>query len=184
MSKAAVWVIRNFEPQLNALLAAIRKFEEYLGPEDDWIEDDRRVLFEAIDGLFGYSTVYDIDDTDYVFTVNASPDGVEEILYAEEYKRNLVSGRKRREIDGKKQYAHGSWAKYSDGGEKQHHVWLFETPAGNTDIYAHYEDNVTDSAGHLHVRDDEDDVVGMKRAYPGALPEIFESHKMTITDER
>lgn len=182
MSKFVVWLIRNFERPLNNLLHRIRTIEKYLGPDEDWVEDDRRILFETFNGFLGYTTIYDIGTTDYVTTAHVSPDAFEEILYEEGYKRNLISGRKRRDVDGTKQYAHGSWAKYFNEDEHQHHVWIFESPDGGTDVYAHAEDNVTDSAAHLHVRDDEDDIGGMIRAAPRGLYDILNEHNIEYSN--
>lgn len=159
----------------------------FLGPEDDWVEDDRRILFELAQQHLGHihTFIYDINDIDYVTSVHASPDAVERILHAEGFERNLISARKCRQTEGGKQYAHGSWAKYyGDENDHQHHVFIFENEHGGTDIYAHYEDNATDSAAHLHVRDDEDDIKGMKRAYAGDLYGIFDKRQLDYGKKR
>lgn len=181
MSKAARYIINNYEQELAAILAGIRKVEELLGPSDDWVEDDRRILFEFADMVLGdyYVFVYNVGNADYVTTAHASPDAIERLLDTNGYDRNLVSGRKFREHhDGGKQWAEGSWALY-DGEGHQHHVYLFESPSGGTDIYAHYEDNVTDPAAHLHVRDDEDDIVGMRRGDPGSVYNILDRNQIS-----
>lgn len=190
MANYAVYIIKNFESRLNALMGVVRSAERFLGPDDDWVEDDRRILFEAAERhlgpLTGYVFIYTIGDRDYIGNVDLSPDEFEEFLHEHDYHRNLVSGRKRRETDGGLQYAYSSWAKYIDdeGGEEnqhQHHVWFFEAEDGSTDVYAHFEDNVIDSAAHLHVRDDDDDIKGMERAEPLNLFEVLDENGIDYT---
>ena len=175
MSSLARRVITNHERKLRLIFRLIRGVESFLGPEDDWVEDDRRRLFEWLQKRYGdsYTFVYHIDDTDYVTSVPLSPDEVDVLLHNNSYERNLVSGRKYRTYNGSKQWAHASWARYYIP-EQQHHVFLFENEDNGTDIYAHYEDDVVDPAAHLHIRDDDDDIVGMQRADPGPLYDIFE----------
>lgn len=145
-------VIRQFEPQLATLLGYLRRAEQFLGPEDDWVEDDRRVLFEAIDPLLrplGRSTITEKGENDYVATVSRTPDEVEVILDDQGYQRNILSTRKyRAHHDGGKQWAVGSWVLDPSDTDSQHHVYLFRSPDGGTDIYAHSEASVTEPAEH------------------------------------
>lgn len=171
--------LNKYEPLLVAIFKVIRSFEETLGPDDDWVEDDRRILFEWLDKHFGdmHKFVYNIGNADYVMTADASPDKVEELLYDADYRRNLISARKAREHhDGGRQWAHGSWA--DDDGDHQHHVFIFESPDGGTDVYAHYEDSPLDPDAHLNLDDGEDDIEGMKRAYVGPLDDLFEEESI------
>lgn len=146
-------LIRHFEPQIAALLSRIRRAEKWLGPSDDWIEDDRRVLFQAADPIarkLGRSTVTEVSARDYTYTVEATPDEVERAL-APDYQRNLLSTRKyRTHHDGGRQWAVGSWVFDPPGTEWQHHVILFRVPNGRTDIYAHREASVRDPSEHHH----------------------------------
>lgn len=133
---------------LQDIIAAVRFAERFLGPDDDWVEDDRRILFEAAQLLFGrwHDFVYEKGDRDYLTTAKATPNDVERAL-AEEYQRNLISARKYRVYDNNKNWAVGSWV--IDDGDVQHHVYLFDRPDGMTDIYTHTEDSVSDPEEHL-----------------------------------
>ena len=146
---------RKLDPLLEATIPAVRRAERFLGPEDDWVEDDRRILYEAAQRHLGHlhTFVREKGPADYVTTANASPDAVERALMGP-YQRNLASTRKYREHhnDGR-QYAVGSFVTavpaHDDGLARQHHVYLFPSPSGGTDIYAHEETRVTEGAEHL-----------------------------------
>lgn len=152
----ATKLIRSYRKPLGKLLGAVRRVEEYLGPEDDWVEDDRRILYEAADKFLrplGRPTIRNIDQRgagDYVTTAAASPDEVEVALDDAGYDRNLLSTRKYRSAhDGGRQWAVGSYVLDPADTDWQHHVYIFPSPDGGTDIYAHRETSVRDPHGHV-----------------------------------
>lgn len=167
----ATKLITLFEPILAPILAAVRRIEEFLGPEDDWVEEDRRILYEAADKFLrplGRSTVTKKTDADYITTVELSPDKVETILHDNGYERNLLSTRKYRvHHNGGKQWAVGSWVLDSDDTDWQHHVFIFHSTESGTDVYAHKEPSVRDPDAH-HKSDD------IEYGNPMNLYEIFE----------
>lgn len=122
--------------------------ERLLGPSDDWVEDDRRILFETAQTLFGrwHTFIREKSTRDYLTTAKASPDMVE-LALSISYQRNLVSSRKYRVYDGHRQWAVGSYV--VDDSDIQHHVYLFPREDGMTDVYAHTEDSVSDPREHL-----------------------------------
>lgn len=140
------------DPYLEPLMATLRGAEEFLGPDDDWVEDDRRILFEAAQRHLGrfHKFVYEKSAEDYVTTAQVDSDVVEEALHAAGYQRNLLSSRKYREHhEGGRQWAEGSWVFDPSDTDWQHHVYLFEAPNGGTDIYAHRETSVREGSEHL-----------------------------------
>jgi hypothetical protein len=142
--------IRRFDSQIAATLGAVRRAERFLGPDDDWVEDDRRIVYEAADSFLrplGRPTVREKGTADYVVTADADSDAVEEALDPP-YQRNLLSTRKYRYVDGHKQWAAGSWVYDPDDTDWQHHVYLFERADGRTDIYAHREASVRNPSDH------------------------------------
>lgn len=146
----------SLDPYLEPLMAAVRRAERFLGPEDDWVEDDRRILYEAAQRHLGqyHDFLREKGPADYFTTAEANSDTVEVALYEAGYRRNLASTRKYREHhDGGHQYAVGSFVKpapaHEDGLERQHHVYLFESPDGGTDLYGHEETSVVEGAEHL-----------------------------------
>jgi len=167
-------IATKLDPILEVVIPAVRRAERFLGPEDDWVEDDRRILFEAAQRHLGdvHQFLRKKTAREYVTTVHASPDAVERALMPP-YQRNLVSTRKYREHhDGGRQWACGSFVVHgldsvpsedsergasegtsdSDGDhgyEEQHHVYLFEAPNGGTDVYAHRETAASEGAEHL-----------------------------------
>lgn len=169
----ATRLIETFEPLLRPLFAGVRRLETLLGPEDDWVEDDRRVLFEAADSILrprGRPTIRAVGDADHVGTVPRSPDAVERVLAEEGYQRNILSSRKYREHHtGGRQWAVGSWVLDPIGDtDDQHHVYLFPSKDGATDVYAHREASVTEPDEH-HGGD------GMERGVPMGLIEVLEA---------
>lgn len=74
---------------LKSLMSAVRRAERFLGPEDDWVEDDRRILYESAQRLLGgyHRFVREKGPADYVTTVHADPDAVESVLMGP-YQRN------------------------------------------------------------------------------------------------
>lgn len=163
----------KLDPVLEPLMGAVRRVEEFLGPEDDWVEADRRIAFQAAQRLLGglHTFVYEKSADDYVTTVHASPDAVESALMPP-YDRNLASARKyRTHHDGGRQWACGSFAVELDKGReglvRQHHVYLFEAPGGGTDVYAHSETSVVEGGEHLSNTNQES-------ATPHVLFDIFD----------
>jgi hypothetical protein len=161
----------KLDPILEPTMAAVRHAERFFGPEDDWVEDDRRILYESAQRHLGHlhTFIAEKHPDEYVTTVKASPDEVEEALMGVgsggdsqarpqsregPYQRNLVSNRKYRTYHGGgKQWACGSFAidgiTGPHGYTEQHHVYLFETEEGHTDVHAHRETSVTEGAEHL-----------------------------------
>lgn len=149
----ANWVLKHFEKPLAALIRAVRRAERFLGPEDDWVEEDRRILYEAADSVLrplGRATIREKGNADYVTTALASADEVERVLMSEgPYQRNVLSTRKYRvDHDGGKQWAVGSLVYDPVDEPWQHHVYLFDWVGGGTDIYAHREASVRDPSEH------------------------------------
>lgn len=145
-------IIDRFGGPLGRLLGAIRRAEEFLGPDDDWVEDDRRVLFEAVNvaaSKLGRPTIKEKGPRDYITTTDTSPDEIEEALHPK-YQRNLLSTRKYRSTSGGRQWAAGSWVYDPEDTSYQHHVFIFPARSGGTDIYGHREKSVRDPDGHLN----------------------------------
>lgn len=168
-------LVTAFSGPLGVLLSLLRYLEQFLGPRDDWVEDDRRLLFETLDGLGGHTFTKEKGPDDYVTTVNATPDAVERVLYSH-YQRNLLSSRKyRTHHDGGKQWAVGSWVYDPPRTDFQHHVYLFETANGRTDIYAHREESVRDPDGHLNL----DNGYGQVSGDPNnRVRDLLDTHKL------
>lgn len=143
--------IKTFEPQIAAVLRAVRRIEEYLGPSDDWVEDDRRVIYEianAIGSLIGRTTVSEVNPDDLTYSTPASPDDVEEAIHPH-FQRNLLSTRKYRvPEEGGRQWAVGSWVLDPDDTDWQLHTIFFPRKGGGTDIYCHREASVTEPSEH------------------------------------
>jgi hypothetical protein len=150
MSRFNTSLARKFRGPLSRILGVVRWLEKLLGPDDDWVEDDRRKLFEWLDGKFGHSFTMEKSPRDYITTADASPDAVERALASAGYQRNLVSTRKyRTHHAGGKQWAVGSYVYDPVDTDWQHHVFLFPAPDGATDIYGHRETSARDPVGHL-----------------------------------
>ena len=140
----------KYDKYLELLGRAVRRVEQFFGPDDDWVKDDRRIVYEAAQRVFGgaHTFVYDKDNDDYLTTTTADADAVEDALHPT-YQRNLWSSRKRRDTNGGKQWAIGSWVLDPKDTRWQHHVYLFKPPNGGCDIYAHAETSVREGAEHL-----------------------------------
>jgi hypothetical protein len=140
---------------LEPVMGAVRYAEEFLGPDDDWVEDDRRIAYEAAQRFFGdyHTFITEKKRDDYFTTAHADSDAVEVALDNAGYNRNLASKRGyRTHHDGGKQWADGAYSKpvaASGDLQRQHHVYLFEAPSGRTDIYGHTETSVVEGAEHL-----------------------------------
>lgn len=146
-------IIRQIRKPLGAVFGVVRRLERYLGPDDDWIEDDRRHFYEAADRFLrplGRPTIAEKGPADYVTTADASDDEVEIALTAAGFQRNLLSTRKYREHhDGGRQWAVGSYVLDHPDTDWQLHVYLFEAWTTGTDVYAHKETSVRDPYGHV-----------------------------------
>lgn len=165
---------RKLDPLLEAIIPSVRRAERFLGPEDDWVEDDRRILYEAAQRHLGHLHQFlrEKGKREYVTTVHTDSDAVEVSLSNAGYQRNLASTRKyRTHHDGGKQWACGAFVIDNLEGDhgyiEQHHVYLFragnrasdstgssdepdgEAPNGGTDVYAHRETSVLEGAEHL-----------------------------------
>lgn len=136
-------------------MAAVWRIEQFLGPEDGWVEDDRRILFGAAQRHLGHhhTFVHEKGEADYFTTAHATENVVEVALDAAGYHRNLLSTRKyRTHHDGGRQYAIGSFAiplPPKDGFKRQHHIYLFNAPDGGVDMYGHAETSVVEGTEHL-----------------------------------
>ena len=172
----------TLDPILEQIARLVRRFEQSLGPEDDWVEDDRRILFEAaqrhLSGL--HTFVYEMGTADYVFTVDMNHEQFERLLLEDGgYNRNLMSARKYREHhNGGKQWATGSYSKLvtesSDNLKRQHHVFIFPTEDGRTDVYAHEETSTLEGAEHLVESKQE-------RGAAHKLPSLLDQYKVKYT---
>lgn len=149
----ATRLIRAFEPVIGRLLAGVRQLEGWLDHDDDWVEADRRRLFEWADVLLrplGRPTIREVGPEDHIYTVAASPDIVERVLAEHGYQRNLASTRKyRTHHNGGRQWAVGSWVRDPPDTPDQHHVYLFaRETVGWADVYAHSEPSVRRPVAH------------------------------------
>lgn len=145
-------LMNSLNPYLEQLIGSVRRVEDFLGPEDDWVEEDRRIAYEAAQRLLGdyHDFIREKGTADYITTAHATPNVVERALSGYGYDRNLLSTRKYREHhDGGKQWAVGSWAYDPEDTDWQHHVFLFRAPNGGTDVYGHREPSPRDVDGHL-----------------------------------
>ena len=141
----------QLDPILEPTLAAVRRVERFLGPEDDWVEEDRRIVSEAAQSHLGHlhTFVYHVGEADYILTTECSPDQFERVI-TPTYQRNLLSGRKYRTgHSGGKQWAVGSYVIDPTDERWQHHVYIFPAKGGGTDVYAHKETSVREGAEHL-----------------------------------
>lgn len=159
-------LIRALKWPLSKLLGGVRHVETYLGPEDDWIEDDRRVVYEWADKALrplGRPTVTEKEPDEWTYTVDEAPDDVE-VAIASTYQRNILSTRKYRMMPGSgKQWAVGSYVYDPPSKDWQHHIYLFPSEWGGTDIYAHKETSVRDPPGHVtddYTVGDPDNILG------------------------
>ncbi len=148
-------MIQKLDSMLEDVIAAVRRAERFLGPEDDWVEDDRRIVFEAAQRYFGHLHTFTKEKApnEYVATVDATPNEVERALMPP-YQRNLASNRKYRTYhDGGKQWACGAFVITGldgpHGYDEQHHVYLFETEDGKTDVHAHRETAAKEGIEHI-----------------------------------
>lgn len=144
--------IRAVKWPLSRILGGIRYVEKFLGPDDDWIEDDRRHIYEWADKVgrpLGRPTITEKGSNEWTYTVDVSPDRVEKAIHPK-YQRNLLSTRKYRTFAGSgRQWAVGSYAYDPIDKPWQHHVYLFPGTWGGTEIYAHKETSVRDPVGHV-----------------------------------
>lgn len=178
MSKFAIETAEKYKGLIKSVTSAVRRVEEFLGPEDDWVERYRRRLYVAFDGVLGHSTVDEKTRAEYFTTAKASPDEVEEAIHPR-YERNIVSTRKYRMRDGEREWTVGSWVHDPADTNKQHHIFLFETPDGRTDIYGHRETSVRDPVGHLTDAQTHGDPNGRVRALLSEAGLSFDRRNIT-----
>lgn len=145
--------IKRVAPTLSRIIGKVRTATSYLTPKDDWVEELKRrlaVFGHPFFASLGRPLVIKKGQADYVCTVEADSDKVEVAVMAR-YQRNLTSTRKYRTLsDGTRQWAVGSFVYDPDDTHWQHHVYLFESPTGGTDVYAHKETSAEqDPYGHV-----------------------------------
>jgi len=137
---------------IEAFGTAVRFVERFLGPDDDWVEDDRRIAYEAAESLFGRWHSFTVEKTekDLLCEAKTDSDTIEQVLSAEGFQRNLASCRAYREHhNGGKQWASGAYVLDPIHTRWQQHVTLFDTKDGYTDVYAHTETSVREGMDHL-----------------------------------
>lgn len=123
--------------------AAIVFRDRRLGPHSDWVEVLRLCSLWALDPILerrfgGPGSAYQLNDDEYVATVDVNPEVVEERLWELGARRNLLAAAKT-VSDGRREQ--GSWAYRGDPlpDTEQIHIMLFLNGDGGTDIYAHRE---------------------------------------------
>ena len=131
-------------------LSAVRVVERYCGPYTQVLEEIRKILFRGAHVVGGHihPIVYHKDTEDYLVSTSLSPTAVTALLYPT-YHRNFMSSVKYRTYNGDSQYTHSSWVYDPTDEPTQHHVYIFPTDAGGTDIYTHTETSVREGAEHL-----------------------------------
>jgi len=142
-------------------LSAVRVVEQYCGPAAQSLEQIRKTVFRVADTYYGdtHPFVYEKGTQDYLTTTSLSPTAVTALLYPT-YHRNFASSVKYRIQDGEPQYTHSSWVYDPAAEPTQHHVYIFPTDAGGTDIYAHTETSVREGAEHLTETNQEHATIG------------------------
>ena len=113
------------------------------GPRDDWIEALRLFSLPVLDSILerhfgGSGTAYQLDDDEFVATVDVDPEVVEERLWGVGCRRNILAASKT-VSDGRRES--GSWVYRGDplADHEQIHIMLFANGDGGTDIFAHRE---------------------------------------------
>jgi hypothetical protein len=150
----ADYLLDNHRSIVSRVMSWVRYGERLLGPDDDWVEDDRRLLFETLNPLgeaLGRPLVQRASEQGFVGHVPTSPDAYELRLVERGYQRNLASTRKYRipAGDGGRQWAVGSWVLDPVEEPWQHHVYLFRGRDGGVDVYAHLEPSVRRPREHV-----------------------------------
>lgn len=133
---------------ISSLTASVRRIEPFLGPDDQWVENGRKIVWHAAQNVLGdtYTFVREKGRADYVTTVNAQPQRVVRALYNAGYQRNLLSTVKTRDGDT----AHSSWVLDTEDTEWQQDVFIWENDDdGTTDVYSHKEPSVRRPKAHL-----------------------------------
>lgn len=156
------------EPIVRPYIAAVRRVEQFLGPDDDWVEGYRKTAYThlhgTLRGIGGYATV-SVQPRPSVGVYSGTPDECEQSLHAHGFQRNTLAARKYRTVDGERQWATGSWVYfYETDSDHQYHVTLFAGPNGHTDVYGHKEERVADVDSHIESEDiihgDPDHILG------------------------
>lgn len=162
--------INRFSGQLSKVLSAVRRQEQKLGPGAHGLVAPRARLWQVADPIFragGRPTVRAKGVADYVTTVDASREQVEQALWPK-YHRNFLSTKKyrwRKSGDTfERDWAIGSWVYDPKDTDTQHHVYLFESPGGGIDLYAHREPSVRNPGKHTSGRQTHGDPDGYARA--------------------
>lgn len=150
----ADYLLSEHRSALSRLMGHVRNAEQALGPDDDWVEDDRRVLFETLNPVgeaLGRPLVQEASEQGFVGHVPTSPDAYELFLVDRFYQRNLASTRKYRTpaMEGGRQWAVGSWVFDPKDEPWQHHVYIFPARGGGVDVYAHLEPSIRRPREHV-----------------------------------
>ena len=115
-----------------------------LGPQHDWVEVVRAVALPLLDTVLdpllgGVGAAYEIDETEYVGVLDATPEQVERMLWAAGCRRNVLSASKTTH-DGRRQVGAWVYRREADvGAGMQVDVMLFRAPGGGTLVAAHHE---------------------------------------------
>lgn len=116
---------------LTAVLAAVGALQYALGAEDDWIEGYRRNLWPLAHPLLaaaGRPLIRHKGEADYVCTVTATEDELEQALEGGDYHRNVVATLKFILVDGidGRVWSDGSWVmRDSLFADRQNHCYFF-----------------------------------------------------------
>jgi hypothetical protein len=162
--------IDRFSGQLSTILSTVRRQEQKLGPSAHGLVAPRARLWQAVDPIFragGRPAVRPKGVADYVTTVDVSREQVEQALWPK-YHRNFLSTKKYRWRKAgdtfERDWAIGSWVYDPEETDTQHHVYLFESPDGGIDLYAHREASVRNPGEHTTGRQTHGDPDGRARA--------------------
>jgi len=135
---------------LAKLMAAGRRAERFVGPNDKWVEQLRKNAWRGAQNVLGdtHTFVREKGTADYITTVDASVDEVIAALWAADYQRNILSTVKYRVRDNEDEYVHSAWVYDPANTYTQHDVFLWERD-GVVDVYGHREPSVRNPQAHL-----------------------------------
>jgi len=128
-----------------AIAILVGYLQRGLGPEDDWVETTRQKWWYKIDEVvsdFGGYAIARLPLEQYSFTVEATEEEIEEILYRGGYHRNPIAAKKTRKLPhGGSKPSLNSWVnRESLLAEMQNHATVFPGHSdGTVDVYHHYE---------------------------------------------
>jgi hypothetical protein len=158
--------IKRTAPILSTIIGYIRDGTALLTPKDDWFEGFRRRFATTLDPItrpLGRPLVAEVRDSEQFVTVPIDSDAVERIV-DDPYQRNGASTRKFRKVNGKRQWADGTYVYDLPTNERQHHIFFFENGDGTTDIYGHLEQSAeADPYGHVTDGNVDGDPLGLTR---------------------